>query len=70
MPGYTVSGEAGGKGFGRWLINRRVQIEGSSRLQGVLSFVRRLREWGSGPAVLQPTAGKLLMLWSVDQDNV
>ena len=70
MPGGTVSGDAGGRVFGRWLIKRRFQIEGSSRLQGVISFVRRLRERGSGQAVLQPTVGKLLMLWSIDQDNV
>ena len=30
VPGYTVKVN-GRKGVGRWLINRRVQIEGSSR---------------------------------------
>ena len=58
------------EGVGCWRIKRRVQIEGSSRRQGVLSVVRRLRAWGSGQAVLQPTVGKLLILWSIDQDNV
>ena len=58
------------EGVGRWLINRRVQIEWSSRLQGVLSVVLRLRAWGSGQAVLQPNVGKLLILWSIDHDNV
>ena len=69
MPGHTV--KAGGmKGVGRWLIIRLFQIEGSSRRQGVLSVLRRLSEWGSGQAVLLPTVGEYLILWSIDQDNV